>query len=142
MNDRSVPDVCVASTEKSMPGCPINVILKLISAKWTVEIMREVSIQPTRTRQFLSRIPGLSMKCLQERLKELEAAGMILRVKYDEKVPRVEHSITARGGRLLTIIVSLKKLADESVLSDCLCPMESYVDGEVPGTFDCPERRS
>lgn len=135
--------VVVSEPEVRQAGCPINSIMKLISAKWTVEIMREVSIQPTRTRQFLSRIPGLSMKCLQERLKDLEAHGMILRVKYDEKVPRVEHSITERGRKLLSIMVSLKRLADETSTSSCCCPMESHLAGVDidPAAIDCPERR-
>lgn len=139
MNDR----VAGTETKVRQAVCPIISIMKLISAKWTVEIMREVSIQPTRTRQFLSRIPGLSMKCLQERIKELEAHGMILRVRYDEKVPRVEHSITERGHKLLSIMVSLKRLADETSPSVCCCPMESYLEGVDidPADIECPERR-
>ena len=134
MNDNCKPN-------SNQSECPIYNIMRLISAKWTVEIMRELSIQPTRTRQFLSRIPGLSMKCLQERLKELDAAGMLRRVKFDEKVPKVEHHITPRGEKLLAILLQVKQLAEESAPSDCQCPIEYYVK-EVP-LFEssCPKRR-
>jgi DNA-binding HxlR family transcriptional regulator len=80
--------------------CPISKVLELISAKWTVEILREVALKPVRTREFLRVIPGLSMKSLQERLKALLAAGMIERIVFQEKLPRVEHTITPRGQRL------------------------------------------
>jgi DNA-binding HxlR family transcriptional regulator len=64
--------------------CPISRLLEIISAKWTVEILREISIAPTRTRQFLRLIPGLSMKSLQFRLKELEKFGLLERIEYDQ----------------------------------------------------------
>jgi len=121
--------------------CPIYSILRLISAKWTVEIMREIAIRPTRTRQFLARIPGLSMKCLQERLKDLEAAGMLERIKYDEKVPRVEHLITERGEKLLKIMISIKELAEESAAEQCCCPIEAHVNKTSQEEAHCPRSR-
>lgn len=104
--------------------CPIISVLDLISAKWTVEILRELAIQPTRTRQFLARIPGLSMKCLVERLKELERYGMLVRIEFDEKVLHVEYAITDRGRKLYSIMTALKELASEFMEVTCKCPME------------------
>jgi DNA-binding HxlR family transcriptional regulator len=125
--------------------CPIARILKLVGAKWTAEILRETAVRPTRTRQFLAHIPGLTMKCLQERLKALESAGMIARIKYDEKVPRVEHHLTERGRRLLKIFVELKELAEETMDVNCVCPMDLRVADGVTEydyiEFNCPDRR-
>ncbi len=121
--------------------CPIYSILRLVSAKWTVEIMREIAIQPTRTRQFLSRIPGLSMKCLQERIKELEGAGMLKRIRYEEKVPKVEHHITERGQKLLKIMIDIKALAGESASESCCCPIEAHIENTPQEDTHCPRRR-
>lgn len=134
MNDHCHPN-------SNSVDCPIYAVMRMISAKWTVEIMREISIQPTRTRQFLSRIPGLSMKCLQERLKELEAAGMLKRIKFEEKVPKVEHHITPRGEKLLTIMIQLKELAEETATSACNCPIEAHIAGTPLSESTCPKRR-
>lgn len=119
--------------------CPITKTLDLISAKWTVEILRELALRPVRTREFIKAIPGLSMKSLQERLKALVAAGMITRVAFQEKLPRVEHTITARGQRLFVLLSELKEIAEEIGASDmeCKCPLEGFGQEQM----NCPKRR-
>ncbi len=117
--------------------CPITSVLDLISAKWTVQILRELSLGPVRTRQFLRLIPGLSMKSLQERLKALLASGMITRVAFDEKLSRVEHRITERGRRLFAVMSELKEIAAEIIPVSCKCPMEGICQAEM----NCPQRR-
>lgn len=112
-------------------SCPIVSILSLISAKWTVYILRELALDSVRTRQFLRLIPGLSMKSLQERLKALEAAGMITRTVFDEKIPRVKHTITDRGRRLFAIMCELKELAVEIEPANCKCSLEGVCETEM-----------
>lgn len=103
--------------------CPISKVLEIISAKWAVEILREISIAPTRTRKFLRLIPGLSMKSLQFRLKELEKYGLLQRVEYDLMPRHVEHLITERGKKAIVIYLSMKELAEEMFPVTCNCPM-------------------
>jgi DNA-binding HxlR family transcriptional regulator len=141
--------------------CPIDALLSLIGRKWTVEILREVAIRPVRTRQFLACIPGLSMKSLTGRLKDLESNGLIMRIDYNEQVPHVEYQVTQRGRRLFEIMISLKQLSEDWVETTCKCPMsnqlveltapcgkeksnEFALDSPAPPTheFDCPLRRS
>lgn len=104
--------------------CPITQVLEIIAAKWTVEILREVAVTPTRTRKFLRVIPGLSMKSLQVRLKELEKYGLIERKEYDVLPRHVDHLITERGEKVLNIYMQIKSLADEMFHSSCVCPMD------------------
>lgn len=80
------------------------------------------------------------MKCLQERLKDLEMAGMIKRIKYNEKVPKVEHHITDRGEELFKIIIAVKKLADETIGTSCNCPIDAYFDEDLQAAVSCPKR--
>jgi DNA-binding HxlR family transcriptional regulator len=117
--------------------CPITGVLDLISAKWTVQILRELALGPVRTRQFLKVIPGLSMKSLQERLKALQVNGMITREVFDEKLPHVEHSITDRGRRLFNVMTQVKAIAEEMTGISCKCPLEGYGEKE----YQCPKRR-
>jgi DNA-binding HxlR family transcriptional regulator len=124
---------------KAAEKCPIVSVLDVIAAKWTVEIMREVSLGPTRTRKFLRVIPGLSMKSLQSRLKELEKYGLVNRQEYDVLPRRVEHVITDRGKRVISIYLQLKELSDEMFPVCCVCPMEISASG-VCSEFSCPHR--
>lgn len=104
--------------------CPISDVLTIASAKWTVEIMRELCLQPTRTRRFLAHIPGLTMKSLRQRLQQMETLGLILRRQYDEKPLRVEYSLTEKGRRFLRLLDVAKEIADEwAGCSPCECPI-------------------
>lgn len=67
------------------------------------------------------------MKCLQERLKALIQTGMVTREEFDEKVPRVEYSITGRGRRLFAVMSELKQIAAEIGEVTCKCPVEEHL---------------
>lgn len=120
--------------------CPIRRLIDLIGRKWTVEILRELSYQPTRTGQFMAHIPKLTMKVLRERLMELEADGLLVREKFDTKQPKVVYSLTDRGRKLAALIGQLKHLADDWYGKQCACVLE-FADGNCAGETDCPARR-
>lgn len=123
--------------------CPINNMLEVIGAKWTVEILRELALKPTRTRKFVLHIPGLSMKTLCRRLQLLEAAGLIDRHDYQEKPMRVEYSLTMHGQELCNILDQLKSLQlrlNENSLR-CKCSIEKLGSAD-PCAFSCPHRRT
>lgn len=117
-------------------SCPIVPLLDLMSAKWTVQILRELALGPVRTRRFLRVIPGLSMKTLQERIKALHSAGMISRKVYDEKLPHVEHTITERGRRLFFVMSEIREIAAEMDTVSCKCPMQGCSEADTV----CPDR--
>lgn len=119
--------------------CPVTKLMDIIAAKWTVEILRETAIGPVRTRKFLRVIPGLSMKSLQSRLKELEKHGLIERCEYDVLPRRVEHLITVRGKRVFEIYMQIKRLSEEMFNISCICPME-VDDTDHSSQFSCPHR--
>ena len=79
------------------------------------------------------------MKCLQERLKDLEKHGLIDRKEYDVLPRRVERIITERGKKVLSIYMHIKSLAEEMFDSSCTCPMESD-EVRSCGTACCPHR--
>jgi DNA-binding HxlR family transcriptional regulator len=124
-------------------ACPINVLMEIISAKWTVEIMRELALQPTRTRKFLLHIPGLSMKTLSRRLHSLESAGLVNRREFEGKPIKVEYSLTENGAKLCAILEQLKILQQElnSSCLKCKCSLEKECFAK-PDLLACPHRRS
>lgn len=92
---------------------PVNQLLDIMAAKWTTEVLHELSIGPTRTRKFLAVIPGLTMKSLRQRLVELEDHGFVVRHQLSTRPPKVQYEITARGRKLVELITQVKKVADE-----------------------------
>lgn len=125
--------------------CPINSLLDVISAKWTVEIVRELALQPTRTRKFLLHIPGLSMKTLCRRLQILGEAGLVSRHEFPDKPLKVEYSLTEYGQKLCGILEQIKildiELNSRNSCLNCKCPIEAeyFAQAEL---ISCPHRRS
>lgn len=113
--------------------CPLTSLMGILGAKWTVEILRELAIEPVRTRRLLKLIPGLSMKCLQEKLRALNSIGVVETTTYNERPLRTEHRITERGIRLLHIFTELKIMASEIYDVQCTCPLETREASDCPG---------
>ena len=53
-------------------------------------------------------IPNISRRMLSEHLKELEINAIIARVQYDDKLQRVEYSLSEKGKSLLPILDQLQ----------------------------------
>lgn len=120
-------------------ACPVNYVLEILSAKWTTEILRELFLQPTRTRRFLHLIPGLNMKTLRERLKLMEDLGIVNRTVYADLPLRVEYSLTDKGRELQGALDTLKDIGTKWLEFSCTCSFEKNEDGSCK-TIDCPSR--
>jgi DNA-binding HxlR family transcriptional regulator len=76
----------------------------IISGKWTLLILRDLSEGLNRFSVLERSLVGISPKTLSERLKSLERAGVITRTSYAEVPPRVEYALTDRGMDLIPLI--------------------------------------
>lgn len=69
--------------------------LAMISGKWKLEIMSVLSQGPHRFGKLKRAVPGITQHMLTERLRELEADGLVSRKIFAEVPPRVEYARTA-----------------------------------------------
>jgi len=88
--------------------CPIEFTLSLISGKWKIMILKELSQGALRYGILGKRIPGISSKVLIQQLKQLEFDGLISRNVFPEVPPRVEYSLTPKGASLFVIFSELR----------------------------------
>jgi DNA-binding HxlR family transcriptional regulator len=58
-------------------------------------------------------IPGISTKVLNERLRKLEAFGLIAKAAYASLPPRTVFSLTPNGSKVVAIIAQIYALDDE-----------------------------
>jgi DNA-binding HxlR family transcriptional regulator len=103
MEDRMSYSTC---TKKE---CSIVKTLRVIGAKWTILIIRDLLKGTQRFGELRKSLAGVSPKTLSERLKSLEKEGVISRKIYPEVPPRVEYSLTGRGKGLARIINSMRE---------------------------------
>lgn len=104
-------------------GCPMQTILKLLMGPWTTHILWLIrSNGEMRFGQLRKQMPEISAKMLTERLRMLEAAGILLREQESTIPPKVTYSFTQKGEDLNRVLddlnaLALKWMADDAARS-------------------------
>lgn len=62
---------------------------------------------PRRFSELQDDIPAVSAKVLTERLRDLEAKGVVTRAVLDTSPPSVEYALTAIGQELMPVIQAI-----------------------------------
>ncbi|HUP20592.1 MAG TPA: helix-turn-helix domain-containing protein [Gemmatimonadota bacterium] len=93
--------------------CPrFHKAVELVGRRWTGAILREMVAGGTRFCEIRDAVPDLSDRMLSERLKELEAEGVVEREVYPETPVRIEYRLTEKGRALGRAIESVARWAD------------------------------
>jgi DNA-binding HxlR family transcriptional regulator len=92
------------------PGtCAVAASAEIIGAKWTALLVHDLSEGPRRFSELERSCHGISPRTLAERLRLLEADGIVHRRSYAESPPRVEYELTEKGAALLPIIDAMRE---------------------------------
>ena len=87
--------------------------IELIGKRWTGAILLVLMDGPCHFSQVRDLVPEISDRLLSERLKELEAEGIVERRVIDGAPVRVEYSLTPKGRALEPVVHQLKAWAHE-----------------------------
>lgn len=82
--------------------------IELIGKRWTGAIVFVLMEGPLRFSEVKVLVPDLSDRLLSERMKELEAEGIVIRRVVDDTPVRVEYRLTRKGRALEPAVRSLK----------------------------------
>ena len=93
--------------------CAVAATAEIIGAKWTALLVHDLSEGPRRFSELERSCRGISPRTLAERLRALEADGILERHSYAETPPRVEYRLTEKGGSLLPIIDAMRRFGHE-----------------------------
>jgi DNA-binding HxlR family transcriptional regulator len=106
-------------------SCPIANGLDLFGDKWTLLIVRDLLIRsPLRYGDFAASPEGMPTNILAERLKRLEAQGLVARAPYQQNPPRYEYRLTPKGLDLRAALAALREWGLKHVPGTSL-PMEA-----------------
>lgn len=89
--------------------CPVACSLDVIGDRWTLLIIRDLFAGKRRYGEFLGSPERIPTNILAERLKRLEAAGLVASTRYSEHPPRYEYELTERGRELFPILDAVAK---------------------------------
>jgi len=87
----------------------------LLERRWQLSIIYAALTGALRFSEFADAVAGISPRMLSERLRDLEAAGLIERTVIPSSPPMVEYKLTARGRKLGPIIDAMRVYAGEPV---------------------------
>lgn len=93
--------------------CSVAATSEIVGSKWTVLIVHDLSEGPRRFTELEHACAGISPRTLAERLRWLEAEGMVVRRSYAESPPRVEYELTSKGEALKPIIDAMRHFGHE-----------------------------
>ena len=88
--------------------CPVARTAEIISGKWTLLIIRDLTTGTKRFSELERSLAGISPKTLSERLSALEREGVLHRKTYAEVPPKVEYSLTEKGQALAEVIDAMR----------------------------------
>ncbi|MFJ2261009.1 winged helix-turn-helix transcriptional regulator [Streptomyces sp. NPDC087844] len=96
---------------KDARPCSIAGTLALVGEKYSLLVLREVSLGATRFDQLVRNI-GAPRDVLTTRLKRLVDAGLLEKIAYSDKPPRFEYRPTRAGLELEPVLLTLMAWGD------------------------------
>ncbi len=109
-------------------SCPVACLLDIIGDKWTLLIIRDLFLNKHRFGEFSDSPERIPTNLLAERLKRLEAAGLICKELYQLKPPRAEYFLTRKGADLGQVLAAMRNWSQQHIegvqVPEITCPPE------------------
>ena len=87
--------------------CPVSRAVDVLDGRWTILVVRDLLGGTRRFGELRDSLAGISPKTLTDRLRSLEAHGLVEREMFAEIPPRVEYSLTPAGRDLEPVLAAL-----------------------------------
>jgi DNA-binding HxlR family transcriptional regulator len=87
--------------------------VELIGARWSGAIVQILLHGPVRYADLRAAVPDISDRMLSERLRELEAEGIVVRTVSQEPPVRVDYALTEKGRALQPALNAVGKWAEQ-----------------------------
>jgi DNA-binding HxlR family transcriptional regulator len=104
--------VNMAEMPLAVRPCSMAAALEVVGERWSLVALREIGYG-VHTFARIAAYTGASRDILADRLRKLEADGIIERRLYSEHPPRYEYHLTQAGRELFPITISLLTWGDK-----------------------------
>ena len=88
-------------------NCPVRLTNNVIGGKWKPVIFNLIFHDVNRFGEMARLVEGLSKKVLTTQLREMEADGILQRRTYDQRLKKVEYSLTEKGRSFIPVIEAM-----------------------------------
>jgi DNA-binding HxlR family transcriptional regulator len=126
--------------EKRRSGCPIACFLDILGDRWTMLIIRDLLLGARKYKDFLASPERITTNILAERLKRLEAEGLVRKEAYQDHPVRHTYALTRKGldlGPLMQEMIAWAQKYKKEVLRSAPQSSENTIrDGSDPENPD------
>ena len=106
--------------------CGLARALDVVGDRWSLLIVRELSLRPSRYTDLRDGLPGVATNLLADRLRALAAAGVVVAEDAPPPVAATVYRLTSRGEELLPALTALTRwgapLVDDGVTGRAFRP--------------------
>src|SRR6266853_819660 len=93
-------NLTMASMKHYEQACAIARALDVVGDRWSLLLVRELTLGPRRYRDLATGLPGIPSNVLAARLKDLQAAGVITRRTLPAPTDVTVYELTGAGRAL------------------------------------------
>ena len=93
---------------KRRSGCPLNASVEMLGDRWSLLILRDMMLRGFRSyKEFLESYEGIATNILADRLRRLEAYGIIATQPDPSDGRRLIYSLTPKGIDLAPVLTEM-----------------------------------
>lgn len=118
--------------------CPIAAGLDLIGDRWTLLILRELSMGDQRFTDLRGELRGIAPNLLTERLRSLQSLGLVTTAELPPPAARSVYRLTAEGRRVEPVLRSVARFGISYLTGD---PSDVFDASRVAFALMAPWRR-
>ncbi|HXU21572.1 MAG TPA: helix-turn-helix domain-containing protein [Verrucomicrobiae bacterium] len=103
-----VPAVVGKSQSKHRSACPVSISLEMLGDRWSLLIIRDLMVRGYRTfKEFRGSGEGIATNILSDRLRKLQAVGIITAGAEKTDARKVNYRLTEKGIGLAPVLLEL-----------------------------------
>lgn len=118
--------------------CPFSRALDVVGERWTLIIIHNVAAGPVRFTDLKASLPGIGNNVLSDRLRKLEASGVVRRVP-GAVGEGVRYELTERGAALGPAMAELRRWGADELLADTDSPRSYDHSYAIPDGLELHE---
>ncbi len=102
--------------EKDLFGiCPYVTVQKMLTGKWTILILYQLSMKTMRFNELQRALPRLTQATLTKQLHMMQDNGLIERTVYNQIPPKVEYSLSQLGRNFQPVLDAVGAWGEEYI---------------------------
>jgi DNA-binding HxlR family transcriptional regulator len=112
------------SSARRRSGCPVSAALEVVGDRWSMLIVRDMMVRGYRTfREFQRAGEGIATNILADRLRKLEAGGILMREATAKDGRSTDYRLTEKGISLAPVLLELLVWGARHEETDAPCGM-------------------